>query len=158
MVELLPSENLTFLHEERERLDAFSAAHFDGTAWTDIYIRSEEPTPITSRATPYARLAELFGSLLPAAERVETGYSSHREPCSSCFAFGTSYDFALYGASKDGIVTALSLSVGAPSFDRALRAKLLSALGRLGREYRLVLADWQRSRIVSLANQAEVER
>lgn len=156
MAELLPSENLAFLHEERERLDAFSAAHFDGTGWTDIVVRAPEPTPITSRAIPYARLAELFGSLLPAAERVEIGYSSHREPCPGCFAFGRSYDFALYGSVKDGIVTALSLYMHAPSFDAALRQKLAAAFGMLGGEYRLVLVDWQSSRIVDLADQVGV--
>jgi hypothetical protein len=156
MVNLLPSENLAFLHEERERLDNFSAAHFDGIAWTDIYVRSEEPSPITSRAIPYTRLAELFGRLLPAAERVETGYSTYREPCPGCFAFGKPYDFALYGSIKDGIVTELSLSIQAPSTDVALRQELVAALGMLGREYRLVLVDWQRSLIVDLADQAGV--
>jgi hypothetical protein len=57
MVGLVPHENLAFLHEERERLDAFSAAHFDGVAWTDIYVRSEEPSPITLRAIPYSQSA-----------------------------------------------------------------------------------------------------
>ena len=49
MVSMLPHENLAFLHEERERLDAFSDAHFDGSGWTDIYIRSEEPSPSVRR-------------------------------------------------------------------------------------------------------------
>jgi hypothetical protein len=158
MTELLPAENLAFLHEERERLDTFSTAHFDGTAWTDIYARSEEPTPITSRAIPSTRLAELFSRLLPAAERVETGYSSYREPCPGCFAFGEPYDFALYGRVKDGIVTALSLCMHAPSFDAALRQELAIALASLGREYRLVLVDWRRGLLVDLADQAGVER
>jgi hypothetical protein len=88
---------------------------------------------------------------------VETGYSSHREPCPGCFAFGRSYDFALYGSVKDGIVTALSLCMHAPSFDAALRQKLVTALNMLGDEYRLVLADWQRSLLVDLADPAGVE-
>jgi hypothetical protein len=155
--ELLPSENLAFLHAERERLDTFSAAHFDGIGWTDVFVRSQEPTPIMSRVIPYSRLAELFGSLLPAAERVETGYSSYREPCAGCFAFGRSYDFALYGSANNGTVTALSLYMHAPSFAAVLRQRLVAAFRTLGGEYRLVLVDWQRSRIVDLADQAEVE-
>ncbi len=158
MVNMLPVENLTFLHEERERLDTFSAEHFDGVAWTDIYVRSEEPSSITIRAIPYSRLAELFGSILPAADRVETGYSSYREPCPGCFAFGKAYDLALYGSIKDGIVTALSLSMLAPSIDATLRQELVSALCMLGCEYRLVLVDWNRSLVLDLADQAGVER
>jgi hypothetical protein len=157
-VELLPFENLAFLLEEQERLDAFSATHFDGVAWTDIFVRSAEPATIASRAIPSTRLAELFGSLLPAAERVETGYSSYREPCPGCFAFGTSYDFALYGSVKDGIVTSLSISIQLPSFDVALREKLVAAFCLLGSEYQLLLVDWQRSLVVDLADQAGVER
>jgi hypothetical protein len=158
MISLVPSENLAFLHEEQERLDQFSAAHFDGSGWTDIYVRSEEPTPVTVRAIPYTRLVEIFGRLLPVAERVETGYSSYREPCPGCFAFGKPYDFALYGSSKDGTVTELSLSMQTPSLDVAFRQKLATALGVLGREYRLVVVDWQRSQIVDLGDLVAVER
>ena len=158
MVSLVPHENLTFLHEERDRIDAFSAAHFDGVAWTDIYIRSEEPSPITIRQIPYARLIELFGDLLPAAASVETGYSSYHEPCPGCFAFGKSYNFALYGGIKDGIVTELSLSMQLPPADTTLRQALATALVALGSEYRLVLVDWARSQIVNLGDLAALER
>jgi hypothetical protein len=158
MVDIVPIENLSFLHEERERMEAFAAEHFDGVGWTDIYVRSEEPFALSSRAMPYARLAELFGRLLPAAARVETGYSSYREPCASCFAFGKAYDFALYGDAKGDIVTALSLSMVAPSIDAARKQELVAALGMLGREFRLALVDWQRSQIVDLAQQAAIEQ
>jgi hypothetical protein len=153
MVSLRPHENLTFLHEERDRIDAFSAAHFDGVAWTDIYIRSDEPSPISIRKMPYARLVELFGVLLPTATSVETGYSSYREPCPGCFAFGKPYDFALYGGVKDGIVTELSLSMQLPPTDTALSQALVA----LGTEYQLVLVDWARSQIVNLSDPAAVE-
>jgi hypothetical protein len=155
---LLPHENLAFLHAERERLDAFSAEHFDGSGWTDISVRSEEPSPITIRTIQYTRLAELFGGLLPTADRVETGYSTYRELCPGCFAFGKTYDVALYGSIKDSIVTELSLSMQSPSTDAALRQDLATALCMLGREYRLVLVDWYRSLIVDLADQVAVDR
>ena len=158
MVSLLPYENLAFLHEEQDRIDTFSAEHFDGVAWTDIYVRSEEPSPLTIRQIPYARLTELFGSLLPAAASVETGYSSYREPCPGCFAFGKAYDFALYGSSKDGIVTELSLSMQLPPTDTALSQALVTALVALGTEYQLVLVDWARSQIVNLGDLTAVER
>jgi hypothetical protein len=158
MVSLVPHENLAFLHEERDRIDAFSAAHFDGVAWTDISVRSEEPSPIALRAIPYTRLTELFGSLLPAADRFETGYSSYREPCPGCFAFGKPYDFALYGSIKDGIVTGLSLSMQLPPADTALSQALAVALVALGAEYQLVLVDWARSKIVNLSDPAAVAR
>ncbi len=134
MASLVPHENLTFLHEERDRIGAFSAAHFDGVAWTDIYIRSDEPSPIFIRQMPYARLVELFGVLLPTATSVETGYSSYREPCPGCFAFGKPYDFALYGSIKDDIVTELSLSMQLPPTDTALSQALVTALVALGAE------------------------
>jgi len=51
MVNLVPHENLAFLQAERERLDVFSAEHFDGVAWTDIYVRSEEPSSIALRTS-----------------------------------------------------------------------------------------------------------
>jgi hypothetical protein len=158
MVSMLPHENLAFLHEERERLDAFSDAHFDGSGWTDIYIRSEEPSPITIRAIPYVRLAEIFGSLLPAADRVETGYSTYREPCPGCFAFGKTYGLAIYGSVQDGTVTELYLSLPHLPIDAALRQGLVTALCALGMEYTLVLMDWYRSLIINLADQAAVDR
>jgi hypothetical protein len=158
IVSLLPYENLAFLHEERQRPDAFSDAHFDGVAWTDIYIRSEEPHPLSIRAIPYVRLHELFGSLLPAALRVETGYSTYREPCPGCFAFGKPYSFALYGGVKDGTVTELSLSMQSPLTDTALRQALAAALCAFDSEYSLVLIDWHSSQIVNLADQAAVDR
>jgi hypothetical protein len=158
MVSLLPYENLAFLHAERDRIDAFSAAHFDGVAWTDIYIRSDEPSPISIRQMPYARLVDLFGGLLPAAASVETGYSSYREVCPGCFAFGRAYDLALYGSIKDGTVTELSLSMQLPPADTALSQALATALVALGTEYQLVLVDWARSQIVNLGDLVAVER
>jgi hypothetical protein len=106
---------------------------------------------------PYAWLVDLFGGLLPAAS-VETGYSSYREACPGCFAFGRAYDLALYGSMKDGTVTELSLSMQLPPTDTVLSQALATALVALGSEYQLVLVDWARSQIVHLGDLAAVER
>lgn len=158
MVSLLPQENLAFAREEQGRIDAFSAAHWDGSGWTDIYVQTGEPFPITIRQLPYTRLAELLGGLLTAAASVETGYSTHREPCPGCFAFGKAYDFALYGSLRDGIVTQLHLSGSHLPADVARRQALTAALSTLGAEYQLVLVDWFSSVIVPLAEQEALDR
>jgi hypothetical protein len=158
MVSLLPDENLASLHEERDRIDAFSAAHFDGSGWTDIYVRPGESHSITIRQIPYARLVDLFGGCLPAAASVETGYGTYREPCPGCFAFGKTYDIALYGSVQNGTVMQLHLSVEDLPANTALTQALVDALSALGAEYQLVLVDWARSLIVSVANQAAVNQ
>jgi hypothetical protein len=156
MVSLLPRENLAFLHEEQERIDAFSAAHFDGSGWTDIYVRPGEPYPISIRQIPYARLVERFGGLLPAAASVATGYSTYHEPCPGCFAFGRTNDIALYGSLRHDVVTQLHLTVQDLSANPDLRQELAAALSTFGAEYQLVLIDWGRGQIVDVAEQPAI--
>jgi hypothetical protein len=53
-------------------------------------------------------------------------------------------------------VTQLSLFMQIPPTDAALNQALAAALSALGAEYQLVLVDWAKSVIVSVAEQAAI--
>jgi hypothetical protein len=157
MITLLPAENRARTEATAQEAEAFSAAHFDGTSWDEIYMLPEPDHPISERQIPFDALAALAGEGLVPAAAVLSGYSSQREECERCYAFGAAYGGggALYGYQADGIV--MDLHVISPRSTNAAAVTFFGDLLRtLGQQYDLILVDWWQDRIVALRDPAAV--
>ena len=88
MITLLPAENRARTAATAQEAEAFGAAHFDGTSWSAVYVLPEPEHPISERHIPFDELAALVGEGLVPAAAVLSGYSSQREECERCYAFG----------------------------------------------------------------------
>ena len=90
---------------------------------------------------------------VPAVHEVLTGYSSYREPCRSSFGWGEdSGQVVLASIDEGGLVRTIWLSVhGVPPERIAFWYQVLQALPRAAE---LVIADWNSSEVVSLADES----
>ena len=122
-----------------------------------MYVLPEQPYSIATRGILLSELCETFAGYLVPAERVETGYSSHREGVPGGFALiGDAYG-ALYGHQREGVVAALNVArVAGERVDGA--AQFIERVVGLGRKYDLILADWWRDQVIDLRKETEVTR
>ena len=154
-VEVLPDAAAGWCLAEMARIDAVAVAHRTDYGFTDCYLRAEPPVGF---AAVGLRLADLRTSLegrLRAFDRVLYGYGSHAEVSRATVGWGDGTGQAVFADVSDGeTVTGLWLSVwGVPptAADRWARA-LVAVPGAGG----LILADWDRSRLVPLADPASL--
>lgn len=157
MINIMPAENFGRAEGVAEEAENFSREHFDGQAWTAMYVIPEETHPIKIRLIPLSALQDHFrGYLKPVAE-LATGYSTHREVVSGGFVLVGEPFGALYGSCQEDIVTGLYVARFAgekvEGFDQ-----FIDRVVSLGEKYNLILADWWQHRIVDLRRRPEVER
>src|SRR5688572_17138548 len=151
MVAVLPAENSARSLEIAQEADEFSRAHYDGFSWSDVYVIPTEEYRLADRRITLVELAELLGGRLPAASRVESGYSIHVEDLPSTFAFGEAYSGsgAFYGDAKGGMITTLYV-IPPDRDDRARVAFFSQVLTVLGNKYNLILADCWHHHVLDL--------
>lgn len=153
--EVLPPAAKGYCLREMGEIDAFADGHREGQFYTDIYLREDSPHTLREMALRSEQLAAVL-DFLPAFDRVETGYSSYREECTSTCARGLSDDLAVFWDTDDeGFVKALwtVIWVKDESIDTARR--VYTALGSLAP---LLLADWNASACVDLTDNAAIEQ
>ncbi len=141
--QLLPREATTHAESELRKIDEFSAAHRSpgGLGWTDVYMREEAPAQFATLKMKRHDFDALISPILPAFDRVLTGYSSHREVCTRTAAWGLSRECVLFADWSDADVIA---NVWCGFFDpeeEQIRsaARVIAALGRI---HPLVFVDW----------------
>jgi hypothetical protein len=157
MITLLPAENRKQAAATAQEAEAFGAAHFDGTGWTDMYVLPEPEHRISERHIPFDELQALVEKGLVPAQAVLSGYSSYQEECERCYAFGRAYEGggAFYGYHDGG--TVMDLHVVCPDSDNAAAVAFFTErLLDLGQRYDLILVDWWQDRIVELRDPAAV--
>jgi hypothetical protein len=152
-VELLPVASAEYCRAEMVRIDEFTKAHRDGAGFTDIHVRGASPAPLASLGITLAEMRAAVEPFLPPFDQVLTGYSTHQEPCPAASGWGESDSRAVFAsAGEDGVVRAVWLSLhGIPS-DRV--GHWCRALRALPRAEELVIADWNSSEVVPLADES----
>jgi hypothetical protein len=159
MVAVLPAENSARAVEIAQEAEEFGQEHFDGSSWSEVYVIPAEEYRLADRRIPLAELAELIGGRLPAASKVQSGYSSYVEDLPASFAFGEAYSGsgAFYGDGKDGLITTLYV-IPPGSGDPARAALFAQVLSQLGDKYDLILADWWHHHVLDLRDEYAVMR
>lgn len=142
-VELLPVDNLQHCLQQMGEQQVFADAHASGAGWTDMYVRSAPPSPLSALGITATQLRQALGAVLPPYDAVFTGYGSYRVACENVLAFGGDKTETLFaGINDDGVVADLWCS-------DAMAELLLLPLPQ-----QLLLADWNAGLACPLAERA----
>lgn len=154
-VEIVPNDNLTDLEKETKKVNDFANEHFDGSGYTDIYVRSDDnKTELNQRLIKPNDLEQKLEILgLERVLYVTTGYGqTYRELHKDCIAFGKDYS-AIYYDFKDEIVQGIWLT-NHWSIDRK---QLSECLHEIGKNWNLLLQDWNLIETVDLNNKQAID-
>lgn len=141
MIELIPESALPECKAEMDQVSEFSKAHWDGTAWTSIYIREDQTGFMESLQIGKSQLESVLEPFLTRYDTVYTGYSAYREECPTIMAWGDQTRAALFAEfNPDGFLHALWFSeVFFPVADPKRWLSVIEALNTLCPFH---LADW----------------
>lgn len=154
-VEIVPNDNLAELEDESKKVNDFTKEHFDGSGYTDIYVRSDNnKTELKQRLISPNDLEhklEILG--LDRIPNVLTGYGqTYRELHMDCIAFGKDYS-AIYYDFKDEVVQGIWLT-NHWSMDRR---RLSKCLHQIGKKWKLLLQDWNLNATVDLSDEQAID-
>lgn len=152
-VEVLPASARGYCLTEMGHIDEFAADHWDGAGFTDTYVRGQPPVPLASLGTTLADWELALEPLVARFSQVLTGYSSYREPCSSVVGWGFGDGQAVFASvGAGGLVGPVWLSLDGVTAERVeLWCTLLRSLPRADQ---LLVADWNSSQVVPLADES----
>ncbi len=146
-VELLPVSAVQHCTEEMSESDAFSDAHWNGTAWTALYLRDDHSTYLRSLGIRIRDIAAKLDSMLEPVETIFTGYSTYREQCSNTRGWVFPCKSALLADyAADEVVQNLWMVNDHP-YVRSL-GKFKEVIGVLNEYSQFVIADWNKSIMV----------
>lgn len=149
-IELAAEANGRWCAEQMGKIDEFSAAHKAEVGWTDIYVRSANPTPLTSLNISRSTFTASMPSSMPRFDRVFTGYSSYRSECKSTIAFGPNDSLVAYAQFDDNdVISSVWFTLDLRSTDDVVIANdLASGLSR----WPVLMADWGWSQLIRLTD------
>ena len=156
-VELLPMSALESSVGEMKEIEAFSEEHWDGTAWTALYVRSDNSQHLKSLAIPIESVAAKLDSILEPVAEIYTGYSTYRERCNNTRAWvlpcgtGLLADF-----DQTGIIAHLWIVKEPPVAENV--EQFLQALRALGEYGDFFIADWNKEIAVPCRDQDKLLR
>ncbi len=154
-LELLPEANWDFCAREMSEIDRFAAEHRDAAGWTDIYVRKDNPHPVSELQIDRESLASAIQPGMPPFDRVLTGYNFDCE-ARNTLAFGPNYHVTLFAEHDDaGIVSAIWLDLAPRTSTDASTA--LNAF-RAFSQWPLVLADWGWSVLLRISDSDALAR
>ncbi|MEL6897757.1 MAG: hypothetical protein AAFP90_16790 [Planctomycetota bacterium] len=149
-IELLPDVNWDFCANQMTEIDTFSDRHRTDAGWTDIYVRSENPTPLTDLSINRDIFVQSLDNLLPSFDRVKTGYSTYTEACANTLALGRDDNVVIFAEHDENDAVSkiwLTLDVYTAD-DRAVAHKALQIIS----QWPLILVDWGWSVLIRLAD------
>ena len=156
-VTLLPVSAVQPCDSETEKIDEVSGAHWDGTAWTSIYLREGYSEFLESLGIRIQGIADRLDLILERVDEISTGYSTYRERCENTngwvFPDGCGL-LADYG--RDGIVQHIWLVKEPPAIESLEKFK--NAVEVLGGCDDFVIADWNKDIMVPCSDDDKLRR
>ena len=131
-IEVLPVVNLRFCLEQAGAIEKFSAEHWAGAGWDEMYVRHESPIALENLEITLADIRAALSPALAEYDQVLTGYGqSYRQKCDNVYAFGNDDTAKIF------------VSVGSRKLIDAIWCShpLVEVL-KLPQAERLLLADW----------------
>jgi hypothetical protein len=154
-VEIVPNDNLLSLKTESEMVDIYTMEHFDGSGFTDIYVRNDETkTKLNQWRIDPIDLEKILSSLgFDRITNVQTGGLSYQEQHKNCVAFGKDF-CAVYYDFQDNVVEHIWFT-NHWSMDKE---RLANSLHELGQQWNLLLQDWNLLNTVDLKDKSSIEQ
>jgi len=149
-VEIIPSSNFDFVTKQAIMVYEFSQAHFDGTGFTDIIARENNPFKISQLLIPITDiedfLAENFFTRIKKIHYSGGGIIDYHKGVTR--AYGDN-DFSIWTEVKDDIIINLWVTCrGARTKEQKLQ--ITNILNALGEQYQLIMADWNICEVIDL--------
>jgi hypothetical protein len=154
-IEIIPDDNLSMLKAESERIQRFANEHFDGSGFTDIYIRNHNSEiKLNQRKIDPIELEKILISIgLSRISIVFTGYGQNfRELHKDCIAY-SKQNSAIYFDFKGDVVEHIWFT-NPWGIDRD---RLTDALEKMGHKWNLLLQDWNLVVTVELKDKEAIE-
>src|SRR5512144_460743 len=82
-IEVLPAQSWEYCAIQLGQIAEFSEQHRtpNGMGWTGIHVRGKAPATLAALSLDVDSVSRALSQYLVPFDRVETGYSSHREEC-----------------------------------------------------------------------------
>ncbi|WP_343304641.1 hypothetical protein AAHN97_24015 [Chitinophaga niabensis] len=157
-IEIVPLENGEFIRKQVGHIEDFSAKSWDGSGFTDIFVRDDLPTPTISKEirTDYLETTLLNLKFIRANYIRFDGKQMLNCKTGNTKAFGFP-EFTIFfdtqGEFVKNIWIDISLIVSVPQF-----GIIEAALYTLAEECELVLIDWNSSELFDLADKSQIEK
>jgi hypothetical protein len=155
--QLLPRSAFEFCAEELKTIATFAAAHRQGNAYTDIYMRKRPPHRLGDLGISLSTLSDVIGNKLPLRRLVNRCYNSHVERAPRTIGFGaTSYCclFAEFDETSTLQNAWLQLWFDNLAYYDAMR----TALAGLGVAYDLIVVDWASADLFAINDRDALSR
>lgn len=157
-VEFVPRENIFYLKKENENISIFGEGHFEGSGYTDMYIREANPVDISVRNISVER----FEGFLQGIGLIRAGAVYYLHTTRTIKSEGTiGYNLGratVFIAHKEETVTAFWIDNFRFHQDDAVKADLKEVLSAIGHEYNLVLNDWDLHKIIDLQDGLQIDK
>ncbi len=144
-LELVSEQNEHFCNEQMQKVSEFAAAHQAEVGWTDVYVRSANPVPLSSVKITRSDFARCMPVAMEPFDQVLTGCSSFRTECKRTIAFGPHPSLVAFAELDDGdIVQAVWFTFDlASQEDVEIAMELMRGLAC----WPVLVADWGWSRL-----------
>ena len=152
-LELTPSENAAFCAKQMGEIEKFADEHKSGVGWTDMFARTENPTPLSALLIRLDDLKSVLPTTMTPYDRVLTGYASYRTTCDSTFAFGPDHNLVLFAESPDDVVTSIWFTLDLATVDDV---NIALAMATSLAKWPAIIADWGWSALLQLDNNDEL--
>jgi len=151
-LELIVETNGLWCAEQMGLIDDFAAAHKAEVGWTDMYMRADNPTSLSTLSISRTQFASTMPSSMPPFDRVFTGYSTYRSECKRTIAFGPHESLVAYAEFDDNdVVSSVWFAFDLRSVDDVVVATELTAVLS---NWPVLIADWGWSKLIR-PNEAE---
>lgn len=156
-VQLLPMSAMRPYEAEMAKIDEFAGAHWDGTAWTSIYLRDDYSMYLSSLGIRIQDIGDKLDLILERVDAIFTGYSTYREQCNDTQGWVFPNGCGLLADYRsDGIVQHIFLVKEPPDVTSLERFK--NAIEVLGSHSQFVIADWNKDILVPCFNDYKLRR
>lgn len=156
-IEIVPKQNRNHILKEMAKIEQFSDEHFDGTSFTDIYVREDISIPTRSieLRTDYVA-SVLKGNGFEKAEKIN--HRGNIRHVKNSLAFGFPNFTVFVDTYDDGeLVKTMWVSVHGIIMHVWQRKAIVNALYDLGTSSDFVMADWNSLEVYDLSNENDIE-
>lgn len=156
-IEMMPVSALGRCPAEMSASEGFIATHWDGTAWTRMYLRLEYSDYLKRLCIPIDEIATKLDSILERVDEVFTGYSTHRERCSNTKAWVFPCGRGLLADYDDeGVVLHLWLAPEPPDVEHF--GKFKEVVGVLEAYNQFIIVDWPMDLLLQCSDDDRMRR
>ena len=138
-------------------IDEFANEHFDGTGFTDVYVRDEQKIKTSDRNINLIDFEQFIVSLgFQKMRNVYSGYGNYKEKCQNTNAY--SIDRAtIFCDYENRLIKNIWLDGFRFNNESKFGKEMTEGLFQIGKQWNLTLNDWDLTERINLKDKSEIE-